>query len=192
MTVHMAPNARAVAPAWQTLDRRLFARLGGGHAAQPMRLALACAWGRWSWMPLLALMTAVALRDGAAGLKGLAQCLAVAALVQLASKRLARRWSAQGLNATTRSTPEAVAAKLLAMQAQDDLAILWAVGVRANCSESSASIRIFSFCNRTSPLATSKASCANSFLRSSNTGECRALSLLTVSQSNPVSRCMAR
>jgi undecaprenyl-diphosphatase len=95
MTVHMASDARAVAPAWQPLDRRLFAWLGGGHAARPMRLALACAWGRWSWMPLLALMTAVALRDGAAGLKGLAQCLAVAALVQLASKRLARRWSAQ-------------------------------------------------------------------------------------------------
>ena len=48
---------------------------------------------------------------------------------------IARRWTAQGLDATTKSTPEAVAAKLLAMQAQDDLAILWAVAVRANCSE---------------------------------------------------------
>jgi undecaprenyl-diphosphatase len=95
MTAHTASDARAVAPAWQTLDRRLFAWLGGGHAARPMPLALACASGRWSWMPLLALMTAVALRDGAVGLKGLAQCLAVAALVQLVSKWLARRWSAQ-------------------------------------------------------------------------------------------------
>ena len=98
MTVQAAPAARPpapAAPAWQALDRRLFAWVGGGHAARPHTLALACALGRWSWVPLLALMTAVALRDGANGLWVLGQCLAVAALVQLASKRLARRWCAQ-------------------------------------------------------------------------------------------------
>ena len=97
MTAHAAPQAQAAtpeAPAWLPLDRRLFAWVGGGHAARPLPLALACALGRWSWVPLLALMTAVALRDGPTGLWLLGQCLAVAALVQLASKRLARRWRA--------------------------------------------------------------------------------------------------
>jgi undecaprenyl-diphosphatase len=97
MTAHAAPHAPAATPAlpaWQALDRRLFAWVGGGHAARPRTLALACALGRWSWVPLLTMMTAVALRDGPAGLWVLGQCLAVAALVQLTSKRLARRWRA--------------------------------------------------------------------------------------------------
>lgn len=98
MTQRSVPAARtaaSIAPLWQALDLHLFAWVGGGHAARPRTLALACALGRWSWVPLLAMMTAVALRDGTAGLWVLGQCLAVAALVQLASKRLARRWCAQ-------------------------------------------------------------------------------------------------
>ncbi len=82
------------ATAWQTLDRRLFAWVGGGHTARPLPLRLACLLGRWSWVPLLALMTAVALRHGPAGLWMPGQCLMVATLVQVASKRLARRWCA--------------------------------------------------------------------------------------------------
>ncbi len=98
MTAHTAPRAPTTtpaAPAWQTLDRRLFTWVGGGHAARPHTLALACALGRWSWVPLLTLMTAVTLRDGLHGLWVLGQCLAMATLVQLVSKQLARRWCAQ-------------------------------------------------------------------------------------------------
>jgi undecaprenyl-diphosphatase len=97
MTVHTAPTPRAAAaatPAWHALDRRLFAWVGGGRAARPLPLALACALARWSWLPLLALMAWGALRSGSEGPKVLVQCLVVAALVQLTSKRLARRWNA--------------------------------------------------------------------------------------------------
>ncbi len=100
MAMNLRPAAQATVTAptlsiWQALDLRLFAWVGGGHAAHPRTLALACALGRWSWVPLLALMASAALlHDGSAGLWVLAQCLAVAALVQLASKRLARRWCA--------------------------------------------------------------------------------------------------
>ncbi|MGI9217436.1 MAG: phosphatase PAP2 family protein [Hydrogenophaga sp.] len=98
MTEHTAQAVRSSAPGaplWQALDLRLFTWVGGGHAARPRTLALACVLGRWSWVPLLTLMAAVALRGGAAGMWVLGQCLAVATLVQLASKRLARRWCAQ-------------------------------------------------------------------------------------------------
>lgn len=80
---------------WQRLDRRLFAWVGGGHQARPLWLALACATGRWSWLPLLGLMLAGLWREGAAGAWVLVQCLGVATAVQLASKRLARLWQAQ-------------------------------------------------------------------------------------------------
>lgn len=98
MNRHPAAKAAVAAPIvslWQALDVRLFAWVGGGHMARPHTLALACALGRWSWVPLLALMATAALRGGTADLGLLAQCLIVAALVQLASKRLARRWCAQ-------------------------------------------------------------------------------------------------
>lgn len=94
-TAAQVPVTAQALSLWRALDRRLFAWVGGGHAAHPRTLVLACALGRWSWVPLLALMASAALlRNGSAGLWVLAQCLAVAALVQLASKRLARRWCA--------------------------------------------------------------------------------------------------
>lgn len=49
---------------------------------------------------------------------------------------IAIRWAAQGLDARTlKETPAQIASRLLAMQGQDDLAVQWAVGVRAGCRE---------------------------------------------------------
>lgn len=82
----------AVSSGWQRLDLWLFHALGGGHPSRPRRLALACVLARWSWLPLLVLMVGAVWPSGLAGAGLLAQCLGVATLVQLVSKRLARRW----------------------------------------------------------------------------------------------------
>lgn len=52
-----------------------------------------------------------------------------------AEEIIERRWCGQGLRAMVGESPEAVVSKLLAMQGQDDLAVLWAVGARAGCIE---------------------------------------------------------
>jgi len=76
-------------PRWQRLDRRLFAWMGAGHRAHPLMLVVAKTVAHWSWVPLLSLMLTVVQRDGR-GLLALAQCLLVATLVQVVSKRLSR------------------------------------------------------------------------------------------------------
>lgn len=76
-------------PRWQRLDRRLFAWMGAGHQAHPLVLVVAKAVAHWSWVPLLSLMLTVVQGDGR-GLLALGQCLLLAAVVQLASKRLSR------------------------------------------------------------------------------------------------------
>jgi len=78
---------------WLALDRRLFSALGGGHSAKPSVLRIARLVADGSWLPLLGLMgTALASYGLRAGGLLLAQTLVLAGLVQLASKRLARRW----------------------------------------------------------------------------------------------------
>lgn len=85
-----APSLRP--PHWQRLDRHLFHWMGGGHRARALPLAVAQRVARWSWVPLLGLMTAGLPRDGH-GISVLGQCLLAAAVVQVASKRLSRHWS---------------------------------------------------------------------------------------------------
>jgi undecaprenyl-diphosphatase len=80
---------------WRQMDLWLFHSLAGGHPHHPRRLALACALARWSWLPLLALMVVAVWPQGLKGAWWLSQCLAVATVVQLISKRLARRWRVQ-------------------------------------------------------------------------------------------------
>lgn len=80
--------------AWQKWDHQLFARLGGGHTAQPVVLRLACVWARWSWLPLLTLMTAATLPDRPGGWTLLGTCLLAVCAVQWCTKQLARRWQA--------------------------------------------------------------------------------------------------
>lgn len=79
-------------PQWQRLDRRLFHWMGGGHRTQALPLAVAKVVARWSWVPLLGLMATGLPRDGR-GFVVLGQCLLVATVVQVSSKRLSRRWS---------------------------------------------------------------------------------------------------
>jgi undecaprenyl-diphosphatase len=81
--------------AWRAGDERLFELLGGGHAARPVTLRLACVVARWSWLPLLALMVAAVWPLGLAGAWLLAVCLGTATVAQLISKRLARHWQVQ-------------------------------------------------------------------------------------------------
>lgn len=90
--VEPLPIRNKVLSGWQRLDRWLFHALGGGHRHHPRRLALACALARWSWLPLLLLMVIAVWPSGLAGAWLLTQCLGVATVVQLASKRLARHW----------------------------------------------------------------------------------------------------
>lgn len=78
------------------LDAFLFRALGAGRGPAGL-MALACAVARWSWVPLLALVVAVCARSTtpARGLALGTLCLVYAGLLQLAGKRLARRWHAQ-------------------------------------------------------------------------------------------------
>jgi len=82
-------------PAWHAGDERLLSLLGGGHAAHPVVVRLACVVARWSWLPLLALMVAAVWPLGPAGAWVLAACLGTATVAQLISKRLARHWQVQ-------------------------------------------------------------------------------------------------
>lgn len=91
-TSDTVPVQSLVLPHWQRLDRRLFLWIGGGHQAQPRPLVVAKQVARWSWVPLLGLMAAGLPRDGH-GLAVLGQCLLVATMVQVSSKRLSRCWS---------------------------------------------------------------------------------------------------
>lgn len=94
VTTSVAPPADPVS-FWLKLDLRLFAWAGGGHQARPWLLQLACWVARWSWVPLLLLMSSVLLRSVMSGLVLLVQCLLLAGVVQWAGKRLARRWRAK-------------------------------------------------------------------------------------------------
>lgn len=87
-----APVAPAASP-WLRLDIRLFRWLRAGRGPAAL-MGLARATARWSWLPLLALVLGVSLGHRLGPGLALA-CLAWAGLVQLAGKRLARRWRAQ-------------------------------------------------------------------------------------------------
>jgi len=77
---------------WQRLDRHLFHWIGAGHQARALPLAAARVLARWSWVPLLGLMV-VGLPFNGQGLAVLAQCLLLAGVMQVASKRLSRHWA---------------------------------------------------------------------------------------------------
>lgn len=77
---------------WRRLDQHLFHWMGGGHRACGWPLTVAKGVAQWSWVPLLALMAA-GLPFDSRGLTLLVQCLLVATLVQVSSKRLSRHWS---------------------------------------------------------------------------------------------------
>jgi undecaprenyl-diphosphatase len=94
LTARETPATRRI-PGWFAVDERLFNLLGGGHAAHPVVVRLACVVARWSWLPLLALMVAAVWPLGLAGARLLAVCLGTATVAQLISKRLARHWQVQ-------------------------------------------------------------------------------------------------
>ncbi len=77
---------------WLRFDMWLFRRLGAGRGPAPA-LSLARLVARWSWLPLLVLVVLVSLPHRLGPALALL-CLAWAGLVQLAGKRLARRWRA--------------------------------------------------------------------------------------------------
>ncbi|MGC4395471.1 phosphatase PAP2 family protein [Hydrogenophaga sp. T2] len=83
----------ASASPWLRLDIRLFRLLHAGRGPAAL-MGFARALARWSWLPLLALVAWVSL-DHRLGPVLALLCLAWAGLVQLAGKRLARRWQAQ-------------------------------------------------------------------------------------------------
>lgn len=89
---HTAPSV--INSPWQRFDAALFRALGAGHGPTWL-MALARAWARWSWLPLLALVAAVAAQAPAHGAWLALLALAFAGLLQLAGKRLARHWQAQ-------------------------------------------------------------------------------------------------
>lgn len=78
---------------WLRFDVWLFRRLGAGQGPAS-GLTLARLVARWSWLPLLVLVVLVSLPHRLGPALALL-CLAWAGLVQLAGKRLARRWQAQ-------------------------------------------------------------------------------------------------
>lgn len=78
---------------WRRFDIWLFRRLGAGRGPRAA-LSLARLVARWSWLPLLVLVVLVALPHRLGPALALL-CLSWAGLVQLAGKRLARRWQAQ-------------------------------------------------------------------------------------------------
>jgi undecaprenyl-diphosphatase len=90
----MADPTLSFSPAspWLRFDVWLFRRLGAGRGpTAALRLARLVA--RWSWLPLLVLVVLVSLPHRLGPVLALL-CLAWAGLVQLAGKRLARRWQA--------------------------------------------------------------------------------------------------
>ena len=91
----MADQTLPFAPAspWLRVDIWLFRRLGAGRGPVAA-LVLARLVARWSWLPLLALVVLVSLPHPLGPALALL-CLSWAGLVQLAGKRLARRWQAQ-------------------------------------------------------------------------------------------------
>jgi len=94
-TLHAQAESHCVPAApLRLLDRRLFALLGAGQAPRPFWLATALLVSRWSWVPMLVLMLAIA-RLSPQGLPILIGCLVSAGVVQLGGKRLARRWQAR-------------------------------------------------------------------------------------------------
>lgn len=90
----MTDQTLPIAPAspWLRFDIWLFRRLGAGRGPA-LGLTLARLVARWSWLPLLLLVVLVALPHRLGPALALL-CLAWAGLVQLAGKRLARRWQA--------------------------------------------------------------------------------------------------
>lgn len=78
---------------WLRFDVWLFRRIGAGRGPA-IGLALARLVANWSWLPLLMLVVLVSLPHRLGPWLAL-MCLTWAGLVQLAGKRLARRWQAQ-------------------------------------------------------------------------------------------------
>lgn len=74
---------------WRAPDVRLFLWMRAGHGPRRVRLAVAIA--RWSWVPLLMVVAAMASRWGHGWVAAL-QCLCVAGLLQWMGKRGAQRW----------------------------------------------------------------------------------------------------
>lgn len=91
-TITALADTEAAGP-WLRLDIWLFRRLGAGHGSST-GLRLAGGVARWSVLPMLALALQAALSHPQ-GAWLLAPCLLWVGLVQLAGKRLARRWRAQ-------------------------------------------------------------------------------------------------
>ena len=85
----LAPPARL--SAWRRLDIFLFRSIGAGRGGAAT-LALARIIARWSWVPLLAMVFAVAAQAIAHGPWLALLSLGFAGLLQLAGKRLARHW----------------------------------------------------------------------------------------------------
>lgn len=77
---------------WREWDVRAFRWMAGAQA-RPAAVAVAVAVSRWSWVPLVMAVCAMALR-WEHGLQVAFQGLCIAGLAQLACKRLARRWPA--------------------------------------------------------------------------------------------------
>lgn len=84
----------AIDSPWLRLDAHLFRWLGAGRG--PVWLMRLARWtARWSWLPLLALMTVVGVQAHANGLWLVLSVLLYAGLLQLAGKRMARHWQSQ-------------------------------------------------------------------------------------------------
>lgn len=80
-------------PNWRGLDLRVFTWMGAGHDAKPALLSIAKPLSRWGWVPLAALLLAVA-QTGALGWSAWGRCLMTVVLVQTLSKWISRRWRA--------------------------------------------------------------------------------------------------
>ncbi len=84
----------AVVSPWLRLDAVLFRAIGAG-CGPVWLMRLARQWARWSWLPLLVLVAAAGAQAPSQGASLTLLALAFAGVVQLAGKRLARRWQAQ-------------------------------------------------------------------------------------------------
>lgn len=77
---------------FRQMDVWLFRWMRAGHGARPGVLPAACLVSRWSWVPLLITLFAMTSSVNT-GAWLLLQCLCVATLAQVLSKRCAARWA---------------------------------------------------------------------------------------------------
>ena len=89
---HAAPPT--IASPWRRFDARVFRAIGAGYGPAWL-MTFARLLARWSWLPLLAVVAAVAAQAPAHGALLAVLSLVFAGAVQLVGKRLARRWQAK-------------------------------------------------------------------------------------------------